>query len=71
MLDYIVQSLCGGNSVNIIIRRCLLWIIESSLFVEMSLLDYRVLSLLGGHLQLTLLLGHVYVGLHSPVSMWR
>ena len=58
MLDYRVQSLCGGHlqliillgdvgfqipvslwrspSVNIIIKRCLCWIIESSLFVEVT-----------------------------------
>ena len=32
------------------------------------MLDYRVQSLCGGHLQLILLLGDVYVG---PVSLWR
>ena len=49
MLDYRVQSLGWPPSVNIIIRRCLCWIIESSHW--------------GGHLQLILLLGDVYVGL--------
>ena len=34
------------------------------------MLDYRFLSLCGGHLQLILLLD-VYVGLYSPVSLWR
>ena len=33
------------------------------------MLDYRVQSLCGGHLQLILLLGDVYVGLKSPVSL--
>ena len=49
MLDYRVQCLWWAPSVNIIIRRCLCWIIES--------------SLCGGHLQLILLFGGVYVGL--------
>ena len=49
MLGYRVQSLWRSPSVNIIIRRCLCWIIES--------------SHCGGHLQLILLLGDVYVGL--------
>ena len=33
---YIPVSLWRSSSVNIIIRRCLCWIIESSLFVEVS-----------------------------------
>ena len=48
MLDYRVQSLWRLPLVNIIIR-CLCWLIES--------------SHCGGHLQLILLLGDVYVGL--------
>ena len=36
MLDYRVQSLWWAPSVNIIIRRCLRWIIESSLSVEVT-----------------------------------
>ena len=35
------------------------------------MLDYKVMSLCGGHLQLILLLGDVYLGLRSPVSLWR
>ena len=35
------------------------------------MLDYRFQSLGGGHLQLILLLGDVYVGLQIPVSRWR
>ena len=35
------------------------------------MLDYRFQSLCGGHLQLILLLGDVYVGLQRPVSLWR
>ena len=49
MLDYRVQSLWWAPSVNNIIKRYLCRIIES--------------SLCGGHLQLILLLGDVYVGL--------
>ena len=48
MLNYRVLSR-SSPSVNIIIRRNLCWIIES--------------SVCGGHLQLILLLGDVYVGL--------
>ena len=33
------------------------------------MLDYRVQTLCGGHLQLILLLGDVYVGLYIPVSL--
>ena len=35
------------------------------------MLDYKVMSLCGGHLQLILLLGDIYLGLRSPVSLWR
>ena len=49
MLDYRVQSLWCAPSVNIFIRRYLCWIKES--------------SVCGGHLQLILLFGGVYIGL--------
>ena len=36
------------------------------------MLDYKVQSLCGGHLQLLLLLlGDVFVGFKIPVSLWR
>ena len=38
MLDYRVQSLWWSPSVNIIIRRCQFWIIDSSLSVEVTLI---------------------------------
>ena len=62
MLDYRFQSLWWAPSVNIIIRRYLCWIIESSHLQLILLLDVYV-GFCGGHLQLKSLFGDIYFGL--------
>ena len=49
MLDYRVQSLCGGH--------------YQLILLGMYMLNFRVLSRFGSHLHLIFLFGDVYVGL--------